>query len=785
MSAVPTAPAALPAITPKPPPPNARGRHSGSKPSRVLAVAQYDDGHCCSWVTRQCQTLVATMRKLFGSKAATVELCVTVDGKAYWNSAGPELAPPTPDESSAATDDPLGNSLLETLLEDTDMDVVRLRASKAFRKMVAVFKKELEHYKEQLQETQNEMQSRKPGGTQFERILQERNDFEQQLREHTAKAKQQAKLLRKYDRSFKAVETEMHDLVKFKQKVVEQVHKVDWTEVPQHIDGLVLANRPDELILQDICEFVNKLKEHNADITASNNELLAHIARQEDELEELKLELLSLPVLKQDLCGLREHIADLQQRFTAETARSRELDARVQKLEQEKTELLVDLSTQKSEVSRIMRATQESKPSFVGLGLRESIPPYLRFHGKLKNLNIQKGVLENRISEIWVTRYDSLSAKPVLPSGKPLAFLHGEVKSKRNVSHDDPTLEIDYNNVVITRRREDPAFAEFFTKYVGKQTNGHKEMFELSYSIVDACERFQADADVELFLRVLRDEIPEDTFYDQMCMIQKLKDMFARSADKSGVIAVFSVVALLGRFFPCKSEEHHSLMLMALIQDLEFNPALVVANQTSPTAAERPPPLETRTGSFCISEDLLEKEMRYQHLFRSDAQGNQGHFMECIRGQHLEEVISYQVDIQDAICELANGATRVSLRAVRAKLQALDPQKPIKDIEHEISLALDVPLTSLDWDKEYPYSSLITKFRHVLRRRRTPRTDSLSTSPSRAELEASSPGPRRSEGGASETKATLQRSLSVRSMARLSTTPLHAFPTVPATSNPS
>ena len=73
------------------------------------------------------------------------------------------------------------------------------------------------------------------------------------------------------------------------------------------------------------------------------------------------------------------------------------------------------------------------------------------------------------------------------------------------------------------------------------------EVAEAAYALMDGCDRFSFDADVELFRRVAKGHLPEAAFYDQMLMLQKLRVALLRSAadERAELIGVGAVASQL------------------------------------------------------------------------------------------------------------------------------------------------------------------------------------------------------------------------------------------------
>ena len=510
--------------------------------------------------------------------------------------------------------------------------------------------------------------------------------------------------------------------------------------------------------------------------------------------------------------------------------------------EQERQRLHAQLTAQENAVKNAV----ESKPYFIGLGKSPNVPPFLRFEGRVRNLEMHKKDVEQIIVHIWATR-DEISTKLATGAklnsidrraeksitfhlnqahGKALELLAigaedgGEeaVASNPALMDDDTIMAmksapdyygpfgfcvdkfVDYDNVTwwvgkgAAQRTGGPgdsmamsraststnstagqsvagggapsplSFADHLTRFFIEQhandrvsvlmpsynawinglsahvsrgallyagaTGGDllkrgavlpSAVAEASYSLLDGCERFKYDADVELFRRIAKGEIAEETFYDQMVMIQKLRfALLARSYARSletiqqkpdpnltpsqliakheaeSALGVEDVMNVVNDFFPAKPVESFTLLRTALEEDVRTNRAV--------------------KGKFNIGK-----------LFASNEYGNQGAFVETVRDQHLDETCMHVAEVADVIAAVGARPTtssstasptptdlrppstsdpsahkphtpggisvkdgEASLIAIRSALCEIDPQKPIEDVNKYLLQLLDV-----------------------------------------------------------------------------------------------
>jgi hypothetical protein len=125
---------------------------------------------------------------------------------------------------------------------------------------------------------------------------------------------------------------------------------------------------------------------------------------------------------------------------------------------------------------------------FVCRGTAPNVPKFLRFQGKVRNRNMQKGDCEALIKGFW------------------------EYKGKMDEKKKAPRLSV-----------PDRLYEYMQSKYGVQQV-----IVEMGYNLVDALKRFQYDADCELFHKVLFGELCEDAYYDQVKRLQDFLKVRAR-----------------------------------------------------------------------------------------------------------------------------------------------------------------------------------------------------------------------------------------------------------------
>eukprot|EP01012_Entosiphon_sulcatum_P066263 TRINITY_DN9540_c0_g1_i1.p1 TRINITY_DN9540_c0_g1~~TRINITY_DN9540_c0_g1_i1.p1 ORF type:complete len:769 (+),score=148.83 TRINITY_DN9540_c0_g1_i1:39-2345(+) len=313
---------------------------------------------------------------------------------------------------------------------------------------------------------------------------------------------------------------------------------------------------------------------------------------------------------------------------------------------------------------------------FIGLGTGESVPQYLRWHGKVPYTDIQKGECERIVKEIWAEK-----TKPAK-------------KGQEN-----------FQNMPM---------ATFLYYYLLRQAGGsHQKAVTLGYNLTEALNKFKFDADIDMFLKVLRGEVPEAVYGDQHKMLQSVKLMFAKlDPDNKGRVQRQAVKNALVKLFPAKSHEDMLRVRYHLMM-------------------EQPTPW-----------------INYRLLFEEDEDGNQGEFVECLRDQHLHEIREYMVDVEQLLRNAADANSEIDLLTAKQEIQQDDLDKPESEINEYIARAVGLTRVSqVNWDEKRDVSELISGMKTGLMKRtsRKPQKKLIPTLNSRSQndddaLEGNIPG---------------------------------------------
>jgi hypothetical protein len=630
-----------------------------------------------------------------------------------------------------------------------DLTCVRTRAKKAFRKMVLTYQKEIDRHKQRATALEEVLRAQQLGGSEYTRLLIERDELAQEFDDLSKKLIDVQKELVDAQERQKDCEAELEQM-----KLNAQVkQRLDWTACREHVDWLVVGNREDEHILRDVCEYIDKLKSQYNDLAESNDEivyLLSQTERVNQKLQEHIQALLPL-VEGAEQTKLTKELEELLRKDNTKDARAKILqnlmqmgegeaahaNMRIRQLQQEQLELRNELEAMQAS----SHVAPEVKPYFTGLGNRLTIPPHLRFHGRLRNINLSRSQLLGKIDDFWRARYASLGSPPLSPFGKTaFTTITFTSNAKGKQKKMDPTLphappvgnfdaytKVDYANIYPRDggNVRDIDFSEFVIRHI-MESASKDAAFELSYSMVDACRRMCSDPEVDLFLCVLDGTVAEDAFYDRVAMMAKLKQILMREEEDrnaevqatgkpKGVLKCVEFLTAIERFFPSKSGSHLLALRTALQQDLE-NTFLGMA-VTKKRKKAREADDNAASPGVSTSDGWMDVSVKYKVLF--DA-GHMGTFLAELKRQHLDEIMSYTSEVESAIFGSTSEGSVSSLKAVKTAIQDLDPDKDPQHIDFMLAAATHTPREHLPWGKELRAATLAEHCRRVLQRRYTP-----------------------------------------------------------------
>ena len=256
----------------------------------------------------------------------------------------------------------------------------------------------------------------------------------------------------------------------------------------------------------------------------------------------------------------------------------------------------------------------EWKDNFQAIGTGNDVPKILRGLDKIRNRHMTKRDTEKLAKEVWKEKY-----------------VH-DSKAK------EKTLLDEYTYI-------------HFQKKVGIP----QAVVELGYNFIYSLQKYDYDADCEMFLKVFSGEVREEVYYEQIQLQAEIEDLSVSidrgSGEENGKIAKSEFFAGLKSYFRVghqggKSHSRFEQLISALEKDQP-------------------------------DEEFVE----YKKLFEEDREYNQGEFAETVRDQMLEERIEYFKDLEEALYDQTNFEETCTPRALENALCKLDPEMPLIDIK--------------------------------------------------------------------------------------------------------
>lgn len=184
---------------------------------------------------------------------------------------------------------------------------------------------------------------------------------------------------------------------------------------------------------------------------------------------------------------------------------------------------------------------------------------------------------------------------------------------------------------------------------------------EVSYALMDGCDRYSFDGDLNLFVRVARGEIPELAFYDMMIMLEKLRiamlnsHLLYQAPHNWPTPTVATCFTILHRFFPRRTAADLEEMQRTLLLDLAETTinyddrALSKIAKTAAASAQEVSLQPEKKKGTTLETDALRTPVDMARLFSATESGNQGHFVEYLKSSYITELVRYTDEVEAAI----------------------------------------------------------------------------------------------------------------------------------------
>lgn len=210
------------------------------------------------------------------------------------------------------------------------------------------------------------------------------------------------------------------------------------------------------------------------------------------------------------------------------------------------------------------------------------------------------------------------------------------------------------------------ALPEFLLAFLTSFTGSHRAAIELAYNVFAVCEANHHDPDCGMMLRIFKNELSEFAIYDQIDMLTSLEEAI-REQDKTskGCVSRFAVHRVLSKLFPAKSR--HDMMRLRF--------ALIL----------------TSKGSSMVDHHVL---------FNEDDEGNQSRFVTLLRAQHVDEVTSFTVEVEETLRDVIRDGM-IDVNEARIAMKRLDTDMPNVKIEEIVAFGCGLTTEQLDEKGQY------------------------------------------------------------------------------------
>jgi hypothetical protein len=263
------------------------------------------------------------------------------------------------------------------------------------------------------------------------------------------------------------------------------------------------------------------------------------------------------------------------------------------------------------------------------LGNGADIPQWLKWNGKVKLWGISKIETEKLVREVWASK-----------------------------KQDDKAMQ----------QREKPMkkLIDFMPLWLMKKVGNFSHiMADLAYNFMDGLQRFQEDADIELFFKIVTRRLDEAVYYDQTAFLQKILidlqtlDYKENMGKMLGIILLPKFGHSLQELFKFKSASRVTKILKSA---KEIHPA---------------------------GNPLDNGGIRYEYLFSEDREMNQGPFAECLRDQYMQErqewIDELDLKLQSLTAVSADTSVVTKAQVVEA-IKNIDKGKKKKEIDDILTI---------------------------------------------------------------------------------------------------
>ena len=263
------------------------------------------------------------------------------------------------------------------------------------------------------------------------------------------------------------------------------------------------------------------------------------------------------------------------------------------------------------------------------LGTGADVPQWLKWGGKVNLRGVTKIETEKLVREVWTSK-----------------------------KQDDKAMQ----------QREKPLkkVIDFMPLWLMKKVGNFSHlMADLAYNFMDGLQRYQEDADIELFFKIVTKRLDEAVYYDQTAFLQKVFiDMQTLDYKENGG-------KLLG-FIPIPKFNLHLSATFKFKSASRVNAIIKSSKEPHPAG-----------------NAVDDGGIRYEILFSEDREMNQGPFAECLRDQYLQERQEWidEIDLKlQSLAAASSDTSIVSKAQVVEGIKFVDKGKSKKDIDEILTI---------------------------------------------------------------------------------------------------
>ncbi|EQC30263.1 hypothetical protein SDRG_12113 [Saprolegnia diclina VS20] len=307
----------------------------------------------------------------------------------------------------------------------------------------------------------------------------------------------------------------------------------------------------------------------------------------------------------------------------------------------------------------------DSGEFFIGQGLDASVPEYLQFDGRVRNLFYSRRDVERWITDIWqqkdISEKLNLHNNALGPGRKRGMPIPGGHHASFLMTQAPATLV---------------PLRQFFASYLAKKFPHRADAVECAYNICEALKQYSYGCECRVFDMTLHGAVPETARLDQLQVVYMVHEAYTTleknesenivANKRKGLVSVGGAMRELRILFPWKTEAAIAALCKALLFEAK--------------------------GVLYIP---------YTALLEPDRHGNLSSFCECLRHQHLDEILHLKKLLLTAVhvAEKQAGPDSkgmLSLDTLRHAIKSCDPERTMAATNAILAECTNIPLERLE-----------------------------------------------------------------------------------------